>query len=156
MAKSMPKTGRMYLWITVLSAVIAAGGHILAANWDRFFHQETGSVRASHSDVRPTPPQDLEARIGGFGNWIDLDADVTYRAETDGFVAAYTKGDRPAKLISIYVGVETDTLTMRTRAGRWDGTVCPVAKGDCWLVMSRGTGEVVVQWLPISSSSDNR
>ena len=80
---------------------------------------------------------------------------MTYKAESDGFIVAYTGGKRPPE-IAIHVGEQIGKLTIRTRAGRYDGTICPVSKGDYWMVKSHSGGTVVVHWLPISNIKNNR
>lgn len=80
--------------------------------------------------------------------------DTLYQAKSDGFVAAYTGGNSPADELVIEVGDAPDRLNVRTRAGRYDGTICPVSRGDHWVVRSFGEGSITVHWLPSLSERE--
>lgn len=148
---------RVYLIALVVSSVIAALGEIVSRNWDRIFPRTDAAVNAvddSNENPKKTPVavSSPDGSTSTFGRWIELTKDVVYKAESDGFVAAYTGGNSPADEFVIDVGERIDRLPVRTRAGRYDGTVCPVSKGDYWRVRSFGEGSITVHWLPISST----
>ncbi len=87
-----------------------------------------------------------------FGEWKRRQHNFVYQASTDGFIAAYTGGNTPAQGFMIYTGKTQDSMPLRTRGGRYDGAVCPVAKGSFWTVQADGEGSLTVQWLPVGSS----
>jgi len=144
-----PET-RMYLIVIILCAVISAVGEIVAQNWP-WSPIKSVPEKVEGETPQPTIP-DLPSGDGSniFRKWVKLEKNVTYKAESDGFIAAYTGGDNPARGFHIYVGEQLNNLTILTRAGQYDGTVCPVSNGDYWLVKASSGGEVVVRWLPIS------
>ena len=150
---------KMYVLVGVLSAVITATGSVLANNWCRIFPcRDIATEKAAGTEPRPTPDTSLVGSFGSFskfGKWITLKKDVTYQAQSDGFIAAYTGGKSPANGVLIYVGERIDELSVRTRTGRYDGAVCPVSKGDYWMVKSNNGGSITVHWLPVSNSRNN-
>ena len=147
----MSRETRMYLIVIVLCAVITATGQILSQNWPHIFRYSTDRVPEKVEGKTPQTT-DLPSGDGSniFGKWVKLEKNVTYKAESDGFIAAYTGGKSPASGFHIYVGKQLNNLTILTRAGQYDGTVCPVSNGDYWQVRASSGGEVVVHWLPIS------
>lgn len=145
-----------YLSTILLAATITAAGNVLALNWERIFgSKREASVQefqpAPTTPAQPTPsPRASSART--FGQWANLDSDTVYQAESDGFVVVRTGGDNPASVV-VDVGEAVDRLTMRTRAGRWDGVVCPVPRASYWRVrsVSGPRRSVTVWWLPVTN-----
>ena len=138
---------KFYAVVTVIAAVITACGQILAHNWETISRSDNAkpAVGTNPQIVTPEP-----ARPIGFGKWAERQPNVTYKAESDGFVAVFTHGDSPPDEVMVHVGDKLEDLPIRTRAGRYDGTVCPVSKGHFWLVRTRQEREMKVNWLPIS------
>ena len=110
----------------------------------RELNVEGQTIAQSDTQPRSEPPQ------GPFGKWESRNPNLVYQANSDGFIAAYTAGNSPAQDLMIYTGRKQDSLFLRTRAGRYDGTVCPVPKGHFWTVKG-GSGGLAVHWLPVSS-----
>lgn len=145
---------RSYLITIVLAVSITGVANVLAQNWPHLFPK---------SDPAESPPDEMPSvrdnddglQVGpsAFGRWVERQADTVYQAEADGFVAAYTGGNHPADEFVVDVGVLNKSNSIdwgvRTRAGRYDGTVCPVSRGDHWRVRSFGAGTITVHWLPI-------
>ena len=94
----------------------------------------------------------IDGELVGFGEWKAFEANVVYKADSDGFVAAFTHGTNITNNLRIRVGGAPTTMERRTRAGKWDGTVCPVPRGHYWKVETKGHGEIVVHWLPVGHS----
>ena len=143
--------------VCLLAAILAAVIHtIVPSAINHFFpptDPESHSVQPEGSkrdSVIPVGAQQ-DGRTGTFGQWMERDKGVVYSAETDGFVAAHTHGSRPADGFVIEVANQGGKLLTRTRAGRYDGTVCSVLRGDQWRVRSLGEGAMTVQWLPIDT-----
>ncbi len=140
-------------WVGLIGGLLGFAGMILGHNWDRFFppsDQDPPRIEDQEKAVAtPIPP----VTSTGFGSWEKLQPDVTYKAESDGFVAAYTGGNRPAANITFLAGPTPGDVTTRTRASNWDGSVCPVPKGHYWRVQRRdGRGTATVYWLPLVSA----
>lgn len=116
---------------------------------------DVGQVQVEETEPLSRPPQGGAAT---FGKWQPLEPNLVYKANSDGFIAVYTGGNRPAREFLVYTGETQDSLTVRTRAGRYDGTVCPVPKDHFWTVRALGAGGetvqagVTVHWLPVGSS----
>ena len=166
-ASGVPQNLKIYLLAVVLSALIGAAGSILAEAhaWIGIFVKDSnlvaeGGAPQSTDTVDQYPPivpdlsrrSPVPAQITKFGKWVELRENVTYKAESDGFVAVSTYGNSPANGVLVHVGEDITKLPVRTRAGRWDGTVCPVSKGHYWLVHTKQKGDIAVNWLPISRS----
>ena len=126
---------------------------------------DTDNLNAKGANVKDTQPPSKPSKSlqGKFGEkWQKLKPNLVYRATSDGFIAAYTGGKNPAHQFAVYTGKEQDSLAWRTRAGRYDGTVCPVPEGHFWTVRALDTdgspvqGEVTVQWLPVISSDTDK
>ena len=84
-----------------------------------------------------------------FGQWTVRQPGMTYEAQADGFVSAHSAGQNPAYDFAIEVlDGRNGEVFVRTRGGRYDGTVSPVSQGDLWTVRSLDGGTVVVYWLP--------
>ena len=120
------------IWIVV--ALVVVGGVAIV------YSKDNGISNNTTNEPSKTPT--------GFGSWKECKKDTVYVAATDGFVAAFTGGKKPGSEFEIYVGGSKDSLTVRTRAQRYDGTVCPVPKGNSWKVNSYKDGTVTVYWLP--------
>lgn len=148
MANQLNRTGtrgfRMNAaWAAVIGGIVATIGNIVVA-WI--------------SKPGPPPKPDLNPPVASVpvgpaanaGIWIkDLQSKVAYRAETNGFVSAYTGGDKPAAGADILTGPRADKLETRTRAGgKYDGAAIPVRRDEYWMVNPQSPGTVVVQWLP--------
>ena len=98
----------------------------------------------------------------GFGDWESREVGKVYPAKTDGFLAAYTGGEKPNRTIclethasdaALYAPVRKGNCSeagLRTRAGVYDGSVTPVKKGHFYTVHIRkgNKGSVTVYWLP--------
>ena len=96
-----------------------------------------------------------------FGEWEAVSPNVAEsgrRADTDGFVAVFTherEVDRPSRekegpaSVVVWVGRNEGSLVERTRAGRYNGALCPVSKGDWWKIEVRQKGGFTVGWRPI-------
>ena len=143
---------RVYL----LAAAIAAFIQIVPDLIDRFVGQRDPASIATEridDDVETiAAPQGVPP--GTFGQWRERRKDTIYQAETDGFVAAYTGGNSPADEFVIEVGERVEELRVRTRAGRYDGTISPVARSDYWTVRPFGDRSITVHWLPIGNRED--
>ena len=120
--------------------------------------QGTGDQKSAKASAKPQG----ESPQGAFEEeWQTLKPNLVYQATSDGFIAAYTGGNNPAHELIVYTGQKQDSLTWRTRAGRYDGTVCPVPKDHYWTVRAlRSNSEtsdgVTVQWLPVISSDPDK
>ena len=150
---------RTYLTTAVLAATITGVANVVAMNLQHIFPKDDPAEQPAASDGTPSAHYADDAGLqegpSAFGRWDGREKDRDYRAESDGFVAAYTGGRDPADEFVVEVGeLDTDSgaisWDVRTRAGRYDGTVCPVSKGDYWRVRSFGGGRIVIHWLPIS------
>ena len=150
---------RVYLIASILSATITATGGFLALNWVNIFGSEDQleqNDQMERSEIVDQQVQNDSMNVqGAFGRWMDeVVKDVPHLALSDGFVAAYSGSNNPADEFVIEVGEIDDEgrvhWHVRTRAGRYDGTVSPVAKGDYWRVRSFDDGSITVSWLPIS------
>ena len=139
----------------VIAAVITASGHILAENWKILFPPESPTQQPTKTT---TPIAETDKAIEPLGlkdaDWETLKPDVVYRAESVGFIAAYSTGMRTGDVKSgvIKEGPAPDKLSARTRFATYDGTVLPVRRGRYWTVEPRGPGtdeSNVVQWLPL-------
>ena len=158
MSSSAPNTAtRRYAMVmaVVIAAVITAGGQVLAENWKILFPPESPTQQSKKTTtpiaetVKPIEPLALKD-----ADWETLKPDVVYRAESVGFIAAYSTGMRKDDVKSgvIKEGPAPDKLSPRTRFATYDGTVLPVRRGRYWTVEPRGTGKnksIVVQWLPL-------
>ena len=156
---------RMYLLVVVISSVISAAGSVLAENWKEIFGSDNAEpIKATNLQPPKLDPGPIEDRpprhsvlptwSAKFGKWSKREANVTYKAESDGFVSAFTSGNRLPNEVLVHVGEKIEKLPLRTRTGRYDGTVCPVSKGDYWIVRTRPNqeGGTAVQWLPVTRS----
>lgn len=139
-------------WVALTVAIIGFAGMILAHNLDRILppDEEEPTLDIKQPESTPPPPAAI-----GFGSWEQLVADVTYKAESDGFVVAYTGGNRPAENISFLVGLTASDVKSVTRASKWNGSASPVPKGHYWRVQRRnGQGSATVYWLPLGLNSN--
>ena len=124
--------------------------------FDLFIKSQAGpTIDATGQEPQSTelPERDPDSP-NAFGKWKPLEPDLVYRAESDGFIAAFTGGKNPARRLMVYTGQDQGSLDLRTRSGRYDGTVCPVTKDHLWTVKTDGPGSVTVYWLPIVPPSD--
>ncbi|UXI67433.1 hypothetical protein [Tahibacter amnicola] len=116
---------------------------------------------ATPETVRTTSakPASTPVTAPGTEGWVEkgYGVNVAYAAETDGFVAALTGGNKPAAGADVFSGPTAKDLTLRTRAGgSYAGAVLPVRKGEYWLVKPQGSGTVTVQWLSTPRLYDAR
>ena len=94
----------------------------------------------------PDDPDEKPSPIGtappgpGFGGWTKAEARTVYKAETDGFVSAYTNGGNDGLRINIGDKPTPSALATRGPARSYDGTVAPVSKGDYWVVIPNDQG----------------
>jgi len=93
-----------------------------------------------------------------FGDWVYsiYELNKFYKAETDGFVSAYTRTNNApnsAEIKSAHDNKGTSEIICTKIQGRYDGSVCPVKKGHYWRVTVpesyKGNG-VNIRWMPIT------
>lgn len=126
------------LYTGIISAVIGAAGLVVAHNFDLIKFRSPGAFGSWQSHQ---------------GNQI-YEVGKTYRAESDGFVAVYTHGKGLTRKFRIKVGKRSDALTTITRAGSYEGTVCPIPSGNYWSVVEPddgGIGDITVNWLSVNT-----
>ena len=155
---------KVWVAVTLISAVIAAVGQVLSNPLQEFFSPETLGRDAPETRPAESIPLQEAVKDGSlFGSWVSknaegtpLRADTPYQAPSGGFISAYTGGNNPAGGILIYVSKGLSDLSnrdsIRTRTGRYDGVVCPVPKGRYWKAESDNGGGITIQWLPVVSS----
>ena len=158
---------KTYLVAAVLAAAITALGHVAANLVPALVGDPVESLDSSGvppgGALTQLPATGQAGAEGGggvkFGRWSEQVANKEYLAATDGFVAALTGGNSPADEFVIQVGEidETGTIEWRTvtRALRYDGTVCPVPRGNYWRVVTFADGSVSVNWLPVLSGTSS-
>ena len=150
MKQSVPGTSPA---VYLLAAIISAVGAVLSHNWESFSPPPTNGVDGSVDLDRAPEVMGGAAPEAGFGTWIRADVRIVYRAETDGFVAAYTNGGNDG--LRINVGRSPDRLATRGRARSYDGAMTPVSKDHYWVVIPNDhSGDVRVSWLPVGSSGE--
>lgn len=157
-------SNRVYLYSIVSAAIIAAVGDTISLNFESIFgNGDALGENPSSQEQRDTVEELVDEQLqngsvvvpGAFGRWEERQKDANYQARSDGIVAAYTGGNTPADEFVIEVGEANGSglisWNVRTRAGRYDGTVLPVAAGNYWRVRSFDEGSITVSWLPISN-----
>ena len=137
-----PVSPRVYIVVAIVAALIGGAATIAAAllSWLPI----------------PTVP-------GQFGEWQTMRPETVYPAETSGFVAVHTHwGDTEGAglpnnlLIHTGPGQSDDDMSVCSRAGRYQGALCPVQQGHYWQVEVRkgevyDASTVTVKWLPVRS-----
>lgn len=126
--------------------VVAALINLIALNWDHIFPLHDEEVAPPSSVGVADSPKDSA------GEWQRRDIDTVYRAETDGYVTAYSSGDGTIEG-AILDGPTRDPkeLRWRTRFLALSGATLPVEKGRYWMVKpvrpERGNKDTIkVQW----------
>ncbi len=132
---------------------------------------QRAQAEATTEDVQPSspvpPPTPQRVQTEGedrrvFGKWESEVSDnkrysvnTTYQAPSDGFISAFTGGNRPASGAVIRIG-EADQTEIKfqvcSRMKKYDGAICPVPKGSYWRVTKSGGGRVTIKWLSVAFS----
>ena len=138
---------------SIVCSLILGSFGVLTHNFDRIFPTDD-SIENREIPLGELPTDEaVPATAGSFGEWVPLDPNVAYPAESDGFVAAYTHSDARYP-VRIFVATDESALSSNsstvTRAGRWDGTVAPVPEGNYFVVRAESEEGVTVRWLGIN------
>ena len=101
---------------------------------------------------------DLKARTRGleqrpdtiFGDWERVVVSEVHRAESDGFLTAFSGGTGDIGAIYLETGESESRLTARNRGGQYEGAAIPVKRGHYYRVLMRrgSSGTVQAFWLP--------
>lgn len=85
-----------------------------------------------------------------FGNWEPVVVNRIHRAESDGFLTAFSGGTGNIASIILGTSASEDEPASRNRGGRYEGAATPVKKGQYYQVrVSNGSsGTVTAYWLP--------
>ena len=86
-----------------------------------------------------------------FGDWKPVVVSEIHRAESDGFLTAFSGGNGNIAAILLETGESADRLGVRNRGGRYEGAAIPVKKGHYYRVrMGSGSGGTVnAFWLQV-------
>ena len=86
-----------------------------------------------------------------FGDWKPVVVSEIHRAESDGFLTAFSGGNGNIAAILLETGESADRLGVRNRGGRYEGAAIPVKKGHYYRVRMRsGSGGTVnAFWLQV-------
>ena len=122
----------------------------------------TDEARRSGGPTKPGEPTHPDPAMAGvptfsFGDFDELDVPaegVWDEASTDGFLLVFTSGARPAAGVDVRIYNERDDRgrpdRVRCRATRYDGTTCPVSRGQTWHIVPWDDGNVEAFWLPMA------
>lgn len=89
-------------------------------------------------------------KLSGFGDWTAKSVNVSYLAETDGFVVAYSS---LGEIVTVYTDSTNPPSTVRIQDcsdehNEAAGVTCPVKKGHYWKVTC--TSITALNWIPLS------
>ena len=147
-----PATSVSNTLVLLACALITAIANIVAINWNTFFSSSESVQLDPNEDEKNAEIRRISADTG---EWVRVDPDVTYLAETNGIVSAISGGDGIVKEGVIFEGGTVQSMEVRTRFRRYDGAILPVRKGRYWKVQSEAAGNdtILVQWLAFPSGS---
>jgi len=91
-----------------------------------------------------------EISKGRFGSWERkaFSQNTVYQAKTDGFIAAYSRGNNPEEAF-LQSGPTSDDLSSKTRVSKYGGALIPIAKGTFWKALNTESGDITISWIPM-------